>query len=193
MKKTIIFDVDWVITDSWASKELIIQNILERNGLFNIPGVSDVFGIGLNRVLLLDWIYELQEFDKQKVLDDINTELWVLESRVSLIPETHKFIKTHFERYLFFTNTSLPKRSLNQIFSDLDMWKYFMELLAYDDGSKKENIEYVMQVYDINPEDILFIDDKQSHIDAVKNTWVHPLLFKQDGVSLDEKVSQIFK
>jgi len=45
-----------------------------------------------------------------------------------------------------------------------------MELLAYDDGSKRENIEYIMQVYDVLPENILFIDDKMSHIDAVKST-----------------------
>jgi hypothetical protein len=50
------------------------------------------------------------------------------------------------------------------------MGKYFMELLAYDDGSKKENIEYIMQVYGAKKEDILFMDDKQSHINAVKNT-----------------------
>jgi methionine salvage enolase-phosphatase E1 len=66
------------------------------------------------------------------------------------------------------------------IFRDLDLGKYFMELLAYDDGSKRENIEYIMQVYAAKPEDILFIDDKRSHIDAVKSTGVRTLLFEQD-------------
>jgi hypothetical protein len=47
-----------------------------------------------------------------------------------------------------------------------------------------------MQVYGAKKEDILFMDDKQSHINAVKNTWVHTLLFKQDGVSLEEKINK---
>jgi hypothetical protein len=50
-----------------------------------------------------------------------------------------------------------------------------------------------MQVHDTKLEDILFIDDKQSHIDAVQNTWVHTLLFEQDWVSLEEKINNIFK
>ncbi|MCD5375150.1 HAD hydrolase-like protein [Candidatus Gracilibacteria bacterium] len=192
MKKTIIFDVDGVITDSGQNKEDIIQNILEKYELFQLPGVSDIFGIGLNRILLLDKIYKIKPFDKALVLAEINRDLFVQESQVSLITDTADFIKNNYEKYDFFTNTSLPKKSLQTIFSDLDMGKYFMELLAYDDGSKKENIEYVMQVHSVKPENILFIDDKQSHIDAVKSTGVLTLLFEQDGVSLEEKINSIF-
>jgi FMN phosphatase YigB (HAD superfamily) len=192
VKKIIIFDVDGVITNSWASKEAIIQKILEKHDLFHLPWVSDIFGIWLNRILLLDKIYEIQAFDKDLVLSEINRELLILESSVSLIPDTFKFIQENSEKYGFFTNTSLPKRSLQMIFSDLDLGKYFMELLAYDDGSKKENIEYVMQVYWASPEDVLFIDDKMSHINAVENTWVNTLHFIEDWVSLEEKVNSIF-
>lgn len=192
MKKTIIFDVDGVITDSGQNKEDIIQNILEKYELFQLPWVSDIFWIGLNRILLLDKIYKIKPFDKALVLAEINRDLFVQESQVSLITDTADFIKNNYEKYDFFTNTSLPKKSLQTIFSDLDMWKYFMELLAYDDGSKKENIEYVMQVHSVKPENILFIDDKQSHIDAVKSTWVLTLLFEQDWVSLEEKINSIF-
>ena len=192
MKKTIIFDVDGVITDSGQNKEDIIQNILEKYELFQLPWVSDIFWIGLNRILLLDKIYRIKPFDKALVLAEINRDLFVQESQVSLITDTADFIKNNYEKYDFFTNTSLPKKSLQTIFSDLDMWKYFMELLAYDDGSKKENIEYVMQVHSVKPENILFIDDKQSHIDAVKSTWVLTLLFEQDWVSLEEKINSIF-
>lgn len=191
-KKTIIFDVDGVITGSGQNKEGIIQSILERHGLFRLPWVAEIFGIGLNRILLLDKIHEIQPFDKALVLAEVNRDLFIQESQVSLITDTAEFIKNNYEKYDFFTNTSLPKKSLQTIFADLDMWKYFLELLAYDDGSKKENIEYIMQVYDAKPENIIFIDDKISHIDAVKNTWVHTLHFQQDGVSLQQKINSIF-
>jgi len=193
MKKIIIFDVDGVITDSGDNKEAIIQKILEDNNLFDIPWVSDIFWIGLNRILLLDKIYEIQPFDKQKVLQEINTQLFIQESQVQLIPTTFDFIKKYHKEYDFFTNTSLPKKSLNAVVQKLDISEYFLEFLAYDDGSKKENIDYVMQVHNMSPENILFIDDKMSHINAVKDTEVHTLLFKQDGVSLEEKILKIFK
>jgi phosphoglycolate phosphatase-like HAD superfamily hydrolase len=119
---------------------------------------------------LLDKIYQIQTFDRDVVLSEINTQLLIQESSVSLIETTFQFIKNNHEKYFFFTNTSLPKRSLDMIFKNLNLGKYFMELLCYDTGSKKENIEYVMQVHDTKLEDILFIDDKQSHIDAVQNT-----------------------
>lgn len=190
MKKIIVFDVDGVITDSGQNKEDIIQKILEKHGLFHLPWVSEIFGVGFNRILLLEKIYEIQAFDKQLVLAEINRDLFIQESQVSLITDTADFIKNNYENYDFFTNTSLPKNSLQSIFAELNMGKYFMELLAYDDGSKRENIEYIIKVYGLNPQYILFIDDKQSHIDAVKNTGVRTLLFKQDGVSLERKINK---
>jgi len=192
MKKVIIFDVDGVITESGNSKEGIILQILQDYGLYQLPGVPEIFRRWLNRLLLMDMIYEIQSFDREAVLKEINERLSVLESQVPLIPESYKFIQENYEKYLFFTNTSLPKSNLREVFERLDMGKYFMELLAYDDGSKKENIEYVMQVYSVKPENILFIDDNIAHIDAVKDTGVHTLLFVNDGVSLEEKISKIF-
>jgi len=193
MKKVIIFDVDGVITDSGDNKEAIIQKILEDNNLFGIQWVSDIFWIGLNRILLLDKIYEIQAFDKQKVLQEINAQLFIQESKVELIETTFEFIKKYYKEYDFFTNTSLPKKSLNTIVQKFDISEYFLEFLSYDDGSKKENIEYIMQVHRVSPENILFIDDKMSHINTVKDTGVRTLLFKQDGVSLESKINTVFK
>lgn len=191
-KKIIIFDVDGVITDSWQNKEVIIQGILEKHGLFDLPWVADIFGIWLNRVVLLDKIFEIQEFDRDLVLSEINRDLAVQEAGVSLVAETYDFIKKYYKDYDLFTNTSLPKSSLTNIVQSLNLSEYFMEFLCYDTGSKKENIEYVMQVYNISAENIVFIDDKMSHINAVKDTGVNTLLFVDDGVSLEEKINSIF-
>ncbi len=193
MNKIIVFDVDGVITDSGQNKEDIIQSILEDYNLFQLPRVAEIFGIGLNRKLLLDKIYEIQKFDRDVVLLEINRQLAIQESQNVLIPDTFEFIQKYHETYDFFTNTSLPKSSLIHIVETLDIKKYFLELLAYDDGSKRENILYILEVYGVSPQNILFIDDKQSHIDAVKNTWVQTLLFEQDWVSLEEKIKNIIK
>jgi len=193
MKKVIIFDVDGVITDSGQNKEDIIQAILQKHGLFDLPWVAEIFWIWLNRVALLDKIFEIQEFDRDLVLSEINRDLAVQEAWVSLIAETYDFIKKYYKDYDLFINTSLPKSSLTNIVQSLNLSEYFMEFLCYDTGCKKENIEYVMQVYNISAENIVFIDDKMNHINAVKDTGVNTLLFVDDGVSLEEKLSHFLK
>lgn len=191
-KKVIVFDVDGVITNSWVRKDRIIEEILEKHWLLSLPWVDKILEKWLNRILILEEISKIQEFDTKKVLEDINISLLSLESSLTLIEDTLSFIQKYHDEFLFFTNTSLPKDKLIRIFEKHNLTQYFMELLAYDDGSKRENIEYIMQVYNIKPEDLLFIDDKQSHIDAVKSLGTHTLLYMQDGVSLEQKVKNIF-
>ena len=110
------------------------------------------------------------DFDFDRVLADINSRLFQLENSTQVIQESYEFLRENEGKYEFFTNTSMPKRKLEHIFERLGLIQYFTQLLAYEDGTKKENIEYIMQVYEYNPKDILFIDDKQVHIDAVKET-----------------------
>jgi len=192
MKKTIIFDVDWVITDSWTRKDEIIEEVLLWHWLLHLPWVRQILDKWLNRILILQEINKIKRIDQELILTDINNSLIGLESSIVLIQDTIDFIKKNYATYNFFTNTSMPKTKLIRIFWEMNIWKYFLELLAYDDGSKKENIEYVMQVHDAKSEDILFIDDKQTHLDAVKSTGVKSLLFRQDWVSLEEKITAIF-
>ena len=192
MKKIIIFDVDGVITDSWCKKEQIIGDIFHKHALLDKPGVKEILSIGANRILTLERIHELYPIDKVALLEEINLWLRSLENTCIPIEETVSFIKKYHEQYDFFTNTSLPKAKLLNIFERLDLKKYFIELLAYDDGTKCENVQHILKEYSIDPDKALFIDDKQAHLDAVPETWVHTLLFEQDGVGLEEKVNNIF-
>ena len=86
------------------------------------------------------------------------------------IHETIKLIKDFSDTYLFFTNTSLSESKLKRIFNSLLLEKYFLELFTYDTGTKLENIQKIMFQYDLEPENILFIDDLQYNIDSVKST-----------------------
>jgi len=193
MKKTIIFDVDWVITDSWTKKEKIIGGVLEKYGLLKLPWVEKILSVGLNRILLLEKIYKIQKFDTIKVLREINSKLLPLETSLILIDEVANFIKKNYEKYEFFTNTSMPKIKLQMIFENHKLSQYFTELLAYEDGTKKENVEYILRNYNIEANNTLFIDDKISHIDYVKITWVKTLLYQQDDISFEKKIKNIFQ
>lgn len=191
-KKAIVFDVDGVITHSGWRKDIIIEEVLDKNGLLKLPWVSKILTAGLNRILILQEIQKIQEFNFERVLSEINRALSILETTTTYIESTCDFIKKNAQEYEFFTNTSMPKRKLIEIFERLELTQYFTELLAYEDGSKKENITYIMQVYGYTPWNMLFIDDKQAHIDAVQSTGIHSLLFTPDGVSLQQQIQDIF-
>lgn len=126
---------------------------------------------------------------KKSIVFDVE---WVILNQTHCIEDTIEFIKKNHESYDFFVNTSMSKRRLIDAFEYFDIKKYFLELLAYEDGTKKEKVEYILQIYDICPEDLLFIDDSLIHIDAVQDTGVHTLLFSQDWVLLEEKITEIF-
>jgi len=124
---------------------------------------------------------------KQGIILDVDGVIfikWKLNSSVC------SFIKENFDKYLFFTNTTFTKSQIHETFLKYWLEKYFMELLSYDDWDKKQNIQYIIDVYDIHPEKLLFIDDMQGNIDFVRKTWIHTLLFKEDGVSLVQKISE---
>lgn len=191
-KKAIVFDVDGVITDSGTRKDEIIEEVLDSHGLLHLPQTRGILNAGLNRIIILEKLSEFADFDFNIVLNDINAGLRTLESETVFIEQTQEFIKKYSEEYLFFTNTSMPKPKLISIFERDNFSPYFMELLAYEDGSKKENIEYIMEVYKLPAENILFIDDKDCHIEAVKTTGVHTLLFDNKKVSLGQEIKHIF-
>lgn len=113
----------------------------------------------------------------------------VILHKWKIIQDSYNFIKQNHKKYTFFTNTTFSKSKLQKLFSDLDIWKYFMELLAYEDGNKRQNIEYIKEVYNLSWDTILFIDDLNDNLEQVKNTKVHTLLFTQDSVSLQEKIN----
>ncbi len=191
-KKAIVFDVDGVITYSGNQKDTIIEQVLDTHGLLRLPWVSDILQAGLNRIIILQEIQKIKDFDFDQVLSDINSTLLQLENSTMLIQKTYDFLLKNKGKYELFTNTSMPKRKLEDIFERLELTQYFTQFFAYEDGTKKENIEHIIQVYGYNPKDILFIDDKQVHIDAVKPTWVHTLLFDANSVNLEKYVKDIF-
>jgi phosphoglycolate phosphatase-like HAD superfamily hydrolase len=133
-------------------------------------------------------IYSKQIFDKEMVLNDINK--WLLDVELSPIPNDNiiNFIKINFNKYKFFTNTSLPSESLNKIFTSLSIKDYFVELLSYDTWDKTENINYVINKYNILPNDILFIDDNINNINTVKHLGVNLLHYNNLNINLHKYV-----
>ncbi len=194
-KKVIVFDVDGVIIDSVSKKYLAFRSVVEQFWLIEDISVKQVLDQRVTRYLLAEKIYEVSWIHPQKTLAEISRLLALYEAPWKIYPtfkETINFIKQNHEKYIFFTNTAMDTKTVYSIFQPLWIIIFFEEILGYDTGTKRENIEYILRDYNPDPKNILFIDDLQSNIDSVAPTWVHTLLFSGDWVSLEAKVWNIF-
>lgn len=191
--KAIIFDVDGVIIISAEEKTNRIKEILRKYGLYNVDWVPEILAMSLNRVLLLDKIWEIVSFDKQKVLEEIHTSLEELEYNPPKNIWVVDFIKDNHDKYLFFTNTSLPKKSLETTLNALWIMHCFKELFAGEDGMKLENTYSILEKYSLNPEEVLFIDDTLSHVTSVSESWVNTLYFDNFDIDITIELNKYLK
>ncbi|MDD3646070.1 MAG: HAD family hydrolase [Candidatus Gracilibacteria bacterium] len=189
--KAIIFDIDGVIIKSNSAKKEITKKILKKHNLYDIPGVKKILSRGLNRKVNIELIYELQQFDKEKVLEDINYENSIIESNPIENEKVVNFIKNNFEKYIFCTNTAMPSLSGNRVIEALGISGFFNDILGYEDGDKVENVKYILDKYNLSPKDVLFIDDNINHIEKVKVTGVNTLYFTDYNIDLEEEIEKI--
>ncbi len=189
--KIIVFDVDWVIIKSTSKKKEIIKNILLKYNLYDIPWVKDLLSLWINRKLILDKIYEITPFDKNIVLNEINFEQAIIESNPIKNDNVINFIKDNSEKYLFYTNSALPIDWVNRVINSLNIKKHFQELLAFENWSKVENINYIIKKNNIKPSDILFIEDNLNHINSVKMTGVNTLYFIDYDIDIKKQIEII--
>ncbi len=146
--------------------------------------MQEILAESLNRLLLLQKILEIVSFDMQQVLDDINRELQILEDTPIQNPHIVEFIKNNYQKYLFFTNTSLPRSSLENILNNLEIADFFEKCFTGDDGTKVENTYHIIDEYNLSRTDILFIDDTLRHIENISQTGVNTLHFSHPNMEI---------
>ena len=186
--KAILFDVDGVIIITAEQKDKIIKEVLQKHNLYTLSWVQEMLKLSLNRKVLLEKIYEIEVFDKEAVLSEINKAMEELENNPERNEHVIKFIIDNYEKYHFFTNTSLPRASLERILTKLELSHCFKRLFTGDDGFKKENTLKIINDYSFSPDDILFIDDTYSHIESVAETGVKVLFFSDSDIDIASKI-----
>jgi len=189
--KSIIFDVDGVIIISAEEKSNCIKDILIRHNLYEAIWVKEILALSLNRKTLLDKIYDIIPFDRQRVLSEINTSLQQLEAHPVENKIVVDFIKKNYSKYIFFTNTSLPKKSLERILKKIWIAHCFKELFAGEDGMKLDNTYTILDAYGLFPEEVLFIDDTLIHIQNVSESGVHTLYFDNLNIDINQEIKKI--
>jgi len=192
MIKAIVFDVDWVIVQSNQDKKKVITETLKQYNVYWLPWVQDILDLGLNRKPIFKKISEIHDFDADAALETMTQKSIIFESNPIPNLLVIDFIKNNSNNYMCFTNTALPGTSLDRVIAWSGMWEYFKKHLSFDDGTKTQNVEYVLNNYNLKPEEVLFIDDNINHINIVsKNTWVHTFHFNDYDLSIEDKILEI--
>ena len=68
---------------------------------------------------MLEKNYEIYKFDLEKVLEDINKQQEELEKNAEWNMIVINFIKENKDKFIFSTNTSLPRKSLDIILKQI--------------------------------------------------------------------------
>lgn len=189
--KAIIFDIDWVVIKSDNKKQEIIYKILDECNILNVNWVKEILALWINRILLLEKIYEIVSFNKEEILEKINYEYAILENNPEWNFNIINFIKNNSDKYLFFTNTSLPEAWLKRVLSALKIEEKFKELLSFDSGNKIDNINHVLNEYNLEPEEVLFIDDNIKMINFTEDTQVNRLYFNDFEIDIEKYIQEI--
>ena len=190
--KAIVFDVDGVLIDSMNMKSKYFNELLTKLGVEK-EKVLDLLTAGQNRIITLQKIKERfnLKFDVKKAVEEL-TEIYIQNySKVEKIDSTINFIKNNHEKYLFFTNTSLPEKDLKIIFEIKNLHNYFKELYHFESGTKLENINMILKKYHLKPEEVLFIDDNINHINNVKSSGVNTCFFDNNNLNIAKEVQEL--
>lgn len=189
--KTIIFDVDWVITDTLEWKDKVINEVLKEYNLFHLEWVDSILKKMLHRKVMLEEINELHPFDITSVFNVLNNRLVELLKNTVFINSTIEFILKNKNKYLYFINTSMPRKSLEVVLKWSNIEYLFEECFCWEDWTKLEKTDKIIQKYWLIPEEILFIDDTLFHIESVKKSWVKTMHFKDDNIDINKKITTL--
>ena len=178
--KAVVFDVDGVILDSVKLKKKCFEKTLKKLKINKKEGMR-ILNSTIGRRKIFEKI-------KKEIISDLNIEETINNhtklikdcfNDIEEIEHVKEFIKNNHEKYLFFTNTLMPKNELEKLFSKKDLHKYFKDLFTIDEGDKVSNMNQILYKYNLKKEEIIFFDDLKFNVDTINEFGIHSVLFDE--------------
>lgn len=179
MIKNILFDLDGTLTDSSQGITKSVRYALEKKGYKNIDADELKSFIGPPLAKMFVSYMGLKDLAEGQKMVEIYREYYkdkgIYENTVyDKIPETLKILNE--KGYSLFVATSKPTVFSVKILEKHDLLKYFVCVSGCElDGtrdSKKEVIEYLLNNYDINPEETVMVGDRIYDVEGAKSLGI---------------------
>lgn len=179
--KTIIFDVGGVLVEAIFSP---ILDELAINHNLNNPNLKE-YSWSLFEKVNLGKITERELF--RNIIKEFNipTEVSLLEERstqLKPIPEVWEYVKKLQHKYKLIILSNLGKDWARLREEQFNISDWFDEVVwSCDIGINKPDkqiFSYVIDKFDLNPEECIFIDDKQNNVDAAKSLGMNGIIYQ---------------
>ena len=178
--KTIIFDLGGVILN------ISYQNTIDSFKKLGITNTDDFYSkktqshifnlIETGKITAKQFLNDLQELTDNATIPEVRSAWNAMlldfpEKRLDLL----RSLKSKYQLFLLSNTNAIHINAINNKLGDTK-WKGFINLfdkmyLSHEIGVRKPNIEafqFILDEQNLNPKEVLFIDDSQQHIEAAK-------------------------
>ena len=183
--KSVIWDLDGTLFDSYKIYVPILQESVKEKGVFIEENeifeeiitytighfwrsVQQKYGISIE--YLSERYYELVNERNSQIKPMQNAEK-LLENLQNL--GVKQFVYTHKDK------------SANDVLDRMNIAKYFTEVVTSENGFARkpsaEAVEYLLEKYNLEKDNTFYIGDRQIDIDCGKNAQIKTILFLQEN------------
>lgn len=186
-REVMVLDFDGVLVESNVMKKEMFFEIWEHT--IDPCIVNDALQEGGDRFLIISKICNRVYRDKKTIPDKYNYYLskYTESVRNKIIDNGLKDGVIDFllhNKKKLFINSSTPDVPLNEVCDDLDIRKYFQEILGAT-RSKKNNFIYIMSKYGVSSNEISFVGDMMSDKLVANDLGVEFISVFSDGTDLN--------
>ena len=186
--QNIVFDVDGVLIKSEKSKKEVYKTYFSNLGLSDEQFNSLPWGF--NRRYLLEYVHNtIKKIDIEKEYEVVSTLLEEIEDTFEWNEKLLSFIKKNKDSFVYYVNSSLPKKVIERLFEKKNIRHLFKECYG-GEIKKSENFKELFS--NINASETLFVDDKIEHIKTAQEHSTHTHHFIED-TDIQQLISTIEK
>jgi len=188
MIKAIIFDYDGVIAESNFIKTEAMGILFEKEGKEIQSKVVKyhLLNEGISREEKFEYFYKnlLKKNYTKKDINHLSKKFSdlvlkkVIDSKK--VHGVYDFLENNYKNYLFFISTGTPNEEINKIIRKTNMKKFFKLCLGSPE-KKEDHISLILKDFLLKKEQLLFVGDSLTDIEAAKNFNIDFILRLHSG------------
>lgn len=177
MKKTIIFDFDGVVADSF---NIAFEVSKMKRPTLTLESYKDKWKTNIGKAVFTEPESEIEV----NFHDEYAKKMQVLK----LSPTKKKVLEDLSEKYIFHIISSTYTQTIKDFCETNNILQYFGDILGYDiETSKVKKFQTLFQKHNLDPKELIFITDTVGDIEEAREVGIGTIVAVADGYQ-DKKV-----